>query len=70
MRLIVGERRWRAAQKAGLKEVPVLVKEMEEREALEISLIENFRGTTSTRSRKPRLSSSDGGIQDQPGGTE
>ena len=40
--LIVGERRWRAAQKAGLKEVPVIVKEAEGREALEISLIENI----------------------------
>jgi ParB family chromosome partitioning protein len=40
--IIVGERRWRAAQKAGLKEVPVLVKEVGGREALEISLIENL----------------------------
>jgi ParB family chromosome partitioning protein len=40
--LIVGERRWRAAQKAGLKEVPIVVKEAERREALEISLIENL----------------------------
>jgi ParB family chromosome partitioning protein len=40
--IIVGERRWRAAQKAGLKEVPVLVKEVEGPEALEISLIENL----------------------------
>lgn len=40
--LIVGERRWRAAQKAGLKEVPVLVKEIEGRETLELSLIENL----------------------------
>jgi len=40
--LIVGERRWRAAQKAGLKEVPVVVKEVEGREVLEISLIENL----------------------------
>jgi ParB family chromosome partitioning protein len=39
--LIVGERRWRAAQRVGLKEVPVLVKEMDDREALEASLIEN-----------------------------
>jgi len=40
--LIIGERRWRAAQKAGLKEVPVLVKEVEGADALEISLIENL----------------------------
>jgi len=40
--LIVGERRWRAAQKAGLREVPVLVKEVEGRDAFEISLIENL----------------------------
>lgn len=40
--LIVGERRWRAAQKAGLREVPVLVKEVEGRDALELSLIENL----------------------------
>jgi ParB family chromosome partitioning protein len=40
--LIVGERRWRAAQKAGLKEVPVLIKEVEGKDVLEISLIENL----------------------------
>lgn len=40
--LIIGERRWRAAQKAGLKEVPIVVKEVEGREALEISLTENL----------------------------
>jgi ParB family chromosome partitioning protein len=40
--LIIGERRWRAAQKVGLKEVPVLVKEIEGREVLELSLIENL----------------------------
>jgi ParB family chromosome partitioning protein len=40
--LIVGERRWRAAQKADFKEVPILVKEADDREALELSLIENL----------------------------
>jgi ParB family chromosome partitioning protein len=40
--LVAGERRWRAAQKAGLREVPVLVKEMGDLEALEVSLIENL----------------------------
>jgi len=40
--LIAGERRWRAAQKAGLKEVPILVKDVSESEMLELSLIENI----------------------------
>src|SRR4030042_2185214 len=40
--IIVGERRWRAAQRAGLKEIPVVVMEAQDREALEISLIENL----------------------------
>jgi ParB family chromosome partitioning protein len=40
--IIVGERRWRAAQKAGLKEIPVVVREAQDREVLEISLIENL----------------------------
>lgn len=40
--LIAGERRWRAARKAGLKEVPVIVREAGEREALEVALIENL----------------------------
>jgi ParB family transcriptional regulator, chromosome partitioning protein len=40
--IVVGERRWRAAQKAGLKEVPVLLKEGDDREVLELSLIENL----------------------------
>lgn len=40
--LVSGERRWRAAMKAGLKEVPVVVKDYTDREILEIALIENI----------------------------
>ena len=40
--IIAGERRWRAAKLAGLKEVPVIVKQFTEQEILEISLIENI----------------------------
>ena len=40
--IIAGERRWRAAQKAGLNEVPVIIKNFNESEVLEIGLIENM----------------------------
>ncbi|MBQ0000714.1 MAG: ParB/RepB/Spo0J family partition protein [Clostridiales bacterium] len=40
--IIAGERRWRAAKIAGLKEVPVLIKEYTDQEIVEISLIENI----------------------------
>src|SRR6202007_2112110 len=40
--IIAGERRWRAAQLADLKEVPVILKEGSERETLELALIENI----------------------------
>jgi ParB family chromosome partitioning protein len=40
--LIAGERRWRAAQRAGLHQVPVLVRTLSDVEALEIALIENL----------------------------
>ncbi len=39
--IIAGERRWRAAQKAGLHEVPVAIHEVSDREALELAIIEN-----------------------------
>ncbi len=39
--IIAGERRWRASQKAGLHEVPIVVIEVSEREALELAIIEN-----------------------------
>ena len=40
--IIAGERRWRAAKMAGVKEVPVIVKKLTEQEIMEISLIENI----------------------------
>lgn len=40
--IIAGERRWRAAKKAGLKEVPVIIKNLTDQEIVEISLIENI----------------------------
>lgn len=39
--IIAGERRWRAAQKAGLHDVPVLIRDVEDRQALELAIIEN-----------------------------
>jgi ParB family transcriptional regulator, chromosome partitioning protein len=41
-RILAGERRWRAAQRAGLREVPAILREASEREAFEIALIENL----------------------------
>ncbi|MEJ2698962.1 MAG: ParB/RepB/Spo0J family partition protein [Desulfuromonadales bacterium] len=40
--IIAGERRWRAAQKAGLREVPVVIQDVSEDWALEMALIENI----------------------------
>ena len=45
--LIAGERRWRAAQEAGLEKVPAIVRDSEQAERLQMALIE-----TSTRSRR------------------
>lgn len=41
-RLIAGERRWRASQLAGLKEIPAIVREVTDREAFELALVENL----------------------------
>ena len=40
--IIAGERRWRACKKAGLKKIPVIIKEYDDKEILKISLIENL----------------------------
>lgn len=40
--IVAGERRWRAAMMAGIKEVPVIIKKLTEQEIMEISLIENI----------------------------
>jgi ParB family transcriptional regulator, chromosome partitioning protein len=43
--IIAGERRWRAAQKAGLHDVPIIVVEADERQAIELAIIENVQRT-------------------------
>jgi ParB family chromosome partitioning protein len=39
--IVAGERRWRAAQRAGLRTVPVLIRELDDLEVLEVAIIEN-----------------------------
>ena len=41
-KIVAGERRWRASQRAGLHELPVLVRELDDKTTLEIALIENI----------------------------
>jgi ParB family chromosome partitioning protein len=41
-RILAGERRWRAAQRAGLQEIPAVIREATEREAFELALVENL----------------------------
>ena len=43
--IIAGERRWRAAQRAGVHDVPVVLLEVDDREALELAIIENVQRT-------------------------
>lgn len=40
--IIAGERRFRAARKAGLREIPIIVRDMDDREVMEVALIENI----------------------------
>ena len=40
--IVAGERRWRAARMAGLEEVPVIIKELSDRETMEMALVENL----------------------------
>lgn len=39
--IIAGERRWRAAQRAGLNDVPVIIRDVDDKESLELAIIEN-----------------------------
>ncbi|MEO1399359.1 MAG: ParB/RepB/Spo0J family partition protein, partial [Pseudomonadota bacterium] len=39
--IIAGERRWRAAQRAGLHEVPIVIRDVDDKQALELAIIEN-----------------------------
>ncbi|MGI9464006.1 MAG: ParB/RepB/Spo0J family partition protein [Aestuariivirgaceae bacterium] len=43
--IVAGERRWRAAQRAGIHDVPVLIRELDDGEALEVALVENIQRT-------------------------
>ena len=45
MIFVAGERRWRAAQRAEQHEIPIIVVEADDREALEISIVENIQRT-------------------------
>ena len=40
--IVAGERRWRAAQRAGLHELPAVVRHLSEAESIEIALVENL----------------------------
>ena len=40
--IVAGERRWRAAQRAGLHELPVLIRELDDHEVIEVAIIENI----------------------------
>jgi len=54
--LIAGERRWRAAQRAGLTKISAIVRQVSDELALEMTLVETSSARTSTRSKRPGLS--------------
>lgn len=52
--IVAGERRWRAAQMAGVHEVPVIIRDLSNQEVLEISIIENVQRTDLTAAEEAR----------------
>jgi ParB family chromosome partitioning protein len=50
--IVAGERRWRAAQRAGVHQVPVIVRELSDQEALESPSSRTYSAPTSTPSRR------------------
>lgn len=52
--LVAGERRWRASRMAGLTEVPVVIKELSDDEAMALALIETSSARISTRLKRRR----------------
>ena len=52
--LIMGERRWRAAQQAGLDKIPAIIRQTDDSDMLRDALLENLHRPSSTRSRRRR----------------
>ena len=66
--IIAGERRWRAAQRAGLHEVPIAMVEATDAQALEFAIIENVqRADLNAIEEATGYRRADGGVQPQPG---
>ena len=65
--IVAGERRWRAAQRAGLHTLPVIVRELDDQAQLELALIENVQRADLNRARRgARLSRPDRALPDIP----